>query len=200
MRSDGQENQPLIEGWSFHSHSLILWRGEGLEVRLLTNGQWIVPVSWRLHKTQLDETGRTSRLVNTEHRSHALPHTSLLCAVPQLSLYCCSVAQSCPALCDPMNCSVPSFPVLHYLPEFAQTHVHWVGDGIQPSHPLLPSLLLLSIFPSIRVFSNELALHIRWTKYWSCSISSSNEYSGLIFFRIDWFDLQGTLKKSSPTL
>ena len=83
-------------------------------------------------------------------------------------------------------------------PRAAQTHVHWVSDSIQPSHPLLP-LLLPSVFPSIRVFSNELALSIRWPKYGSFnfSISPSNEYSGLISFRIDWFDLlavQWTLK------
>ena len=94
---------------------------------------------------------------------------------------------------------MPGFPVLHYLLEYAQTHVHWVGDAIQPSHPLSPLLLLLSIFPSIRVFSSELALCIRGPKYWSfsLSISPSNEYSGLISFGIDWFDLvavQGTLK------
>ena len=86
------------------------------------------------------------------------------------------------------------FPVLHCLPELAQTHVRWVYDTIQPSHPLL---LLPSIFPSSRIFSNESALCSRWTKYWSFSISPSNEYSGLISFRIDWFDLfavQGTLK------
>ena len=82
--------------------------------------------------------------------------------------------------------------------QFAQTHVHLVGDAIQPSHPLLP-LLLPSIFPSIRVFSNESALLIRWSKYWSFmfSISPSKDYSGLISFRMDWFDLlsvQGTLK------
>ena len=90
-------------------------------------------------------------------------------------------------------------PVLHYLPEFGQTHVHWV---VMPSNYLilcLPLLLLPSIFPSIRVFSNEPALPIRWPKYcsFSFSISPSNEYSGLISFRIDWFDLlavQGTLK------
>ena len=72
--------------------------------------------------------------------------------------------------------------------EHAQTHVHWIGNAIQPSHPLL---LLPSIFPSIRVFSNDSVLHIRWPHYWnfSFSISSSNEYSGLISFRIDWFDL-----------
>ena len=83
--------------------------------------------------------------------------------------------------------------------ESAQTHVHWSSDAIKPSHPLLSLLLLPSIFPSMRVFSNELALHIRLPKYWSFSfsISPSNEYSRLISFRIDWLDLlavQGTLK------
>ena len=89
------------------------------------------------------------------------------------------------------------FPVLHCLLEFAQTHVHWVGDAIQPSHPMPPFLLLPSIFPSIRVFSNELALYIRWAKYWSFSFSPSSEYSGLISCNINWFDLlaiQRTLK------
>ena len=95
-----------------------------------------------------------------------------------------------------MDCSTPGFPVLHHLPEFAKLHVHQVSDAIQPSHPL-SSPLLLSIFTSIRVFSNELTLCMRWPKYWSFSISPSNEYSRLISFRIDWFDLlgvQGTLK------
>ena len=96
-----------------------------------------------------------------------------------------------------MNCSMPGFPVHDQLLEFGQTHVHWVGDTIQPSHPLLSPLP--SAFPSIKVFSNESVLRIRWSKYWSFSfiISPSNEYSGLISFRIDWFDLlvvQGTLK------
>ena len=114
-----------------------------------------------------------------------------------------SVAQLCPALCNPIDCSTPGSSVLHHLPEFTQTHVRWVGDAVQPSHSLSSPLLLPSIFPSIRVFSNQLALHIRWPKYgnFSFSISPSNEYSGLIPFRIDWFDLfavQGTLK-SSPT-
>ena len=76
-----------------------------------------------------------------------------------------SVAQSCPTLCDPMNCSTPGLPVHHQLPEFTQTHVHWVGDAIQPSHPLSSPLLLPSIFPSIRVFSNESALRITCPKY-----------------------------------
>ena len=92
-----------------------------------------------------------------------------------------SVSQSCLTLCNPMDCSTPGLPVHHQLPELAQTHVHRVGDAIQPSYPL-PSL-----FPSIRVFSNESVLHIRWPEYWSFSfsISPSNEYSGLISFRID---------------
>ena len=112
--------------------------------------------------------------------------------------HCCSsVAQSCPTLCNPMDCSTPGFPVLHHLLELAQTHVHQVSDTIQPSHPLSSPLLLPLIFPSIRVFSSELALCIRWPKYWSFSISPSNEYSGLISFRMDWFDIldvQGTPK------
>ena len=97
-----------------------------------------------------------------------------------------------------MGCSTPGFPIHHQLPELTQTHVHWVGDAIWPSHPR--SLLLLpSVFPSIRVFSNELFLHIRWPKYWSFSfsISPSYEYLGLISFRMDYLDLlevQGTLK------
>ena len=110
-----------------------------------------------------------------------------------------SSVQSSLTLCDPMNRSTPGLPVHHHLPEFTQTHVHRVGDAIQPSHPLSSRFLLPPIPPSIRVFSNESALRIRWPKYWSFrfSISPSNEYSGLIFFRIDWLDLladQGTLK------
>ena len=106
---------------------------------------------------------------------------------------------SCVRLCNPMNRSMPGLPVHHQLPEFTQTHVHRVGDAIQPSHPLSSPLLLPPIPPSIRVFSNESVLCIRWPKDWSFSfsISPSNEYSGLISFRIDWFDLlavQGTLK------
>ena len=110
-----------------------------------------------------------------------------------------SVAQLCLTLCDPMNCSTPGLPVHHQLPESTQTHVHRVSDAIQPSHPLLSPSPSALIFPSIRVFSNESALHIRWPKYWSLSfnISSSNEHPGLISFRMDWLDffaVQGTLK------
>ena len=105
-----------------------------------------------------------------------------------------------------MNRSTPGLPVHHQLPEFTQTHVHRVSDAIQPSHPLSshPLLLLPSLFPSIRVFSNKSALRIRWPKYWSFSfsISPSNEHPRLISFRMDWLDLlavQRTLKESSPT-
>ena len=110
-----------------------------------------------------------------------------------------SVAQSYPTLWDPMNRSTPGLPVHHQLPESTQTHVHQVGDAIQPFYPLSSPFLLPSNFPSVRVFSNESALHMRWPKYWTFSfnISPSNEYSGLISFRMDWLDLlavQGTLK------
>ena len=86
--------------------------------------------------------------------------------------------QSCLALCDSMDCNTPGFLVLHHFPEFAQTLVHIVDDVIQPFHPLSSPYPLASIFPCIRVFSNESALHIRWPKYWSFSfnISPSNEY------------------------
>ena len=98
-----------------------------------------------------------------------------------------SVAQSCPTLCDSMDYITPGPSVYHQLPEFTQTHVLQVRDAIQQSHPLLPILLLPSIFPSIRVFCNKSVLLIRWPKYWSFSfsISPSNEYSGLISFRMD---------------
>ena len=95
-----------------------------------------------------------------------------------------------------MDCSTPGFPVHHQLLDLVQIHVHWVSDVIQPPHPLL---FLPSIFPSIRVFSGESVLHMRWPNYWSFSfnISPSNEYSGVISFRMDYMDLlavQGTLK------
>ena len=111
---------------------------------------------------------------------------------------CCLVSQLCPTLCNPMDCSTPGFPVLHYLTDFAQTHVHWVDDVIQPSHPLSPASPS-PIGPGIRIFSNELGLCIRWPVYWSFSlnINPSNEYAGLTSFRIDWLDLlvvQGTSK------
>ena len=104
---------------------------------------------------------------------------------------CCSVPKSHLTLCHPKDCSTTGSSVLHFFLEFAQIHVHWVSDAIWPSHSLLPSSLLPSIFPSIRFFSNEFALWIRWPKYrsFSFSRSPSNEYSDLISFRMDWFDL-----------
>ena len=115
-----------------------------------------------------------------------------------LSHCCCLLAKSCSTLCDPMDCSVAGFSVFHYLLEFVQTHVHLV---MLSNHLILcrPLLLPPSNFSSIRVFSNESALHMRWPKYWSFSfnISPSNEHLGLISFRMDWLDLlavHGTLK------
>ena len=105
-----------------------------------------------------------------------------------------------------MDCSTPGFPVHHQLPKLAQIHVHWVGDAIQPSHPLSSLLLLPSIFPSFRVFSNESALCIRWPKYWNFSFTSVLPkniqdwfplgLTGLISFRVQGIPLriQGTLK------
>ena len=98
-----------------------------------------------------------------------------------------------------MNRSTPGLPVHHHLPEFTQIHIHRVSDAIQPSHPLSSPSPTAPIPPSIRVFSNESTLHMRWPKYWSFSfnITPSKEIPGLISFRMDWLDLlavQGTLK------
>ena len=102
-------------------------------------------------------------------------------------------------LCDSMDCSMPGSSPLHHLPEFVQIHVRWVSDAIQPFRPLLPPSPSAFNLSQHQVFSNELALHNRWPKYWSFSfsISPSNEYLGLISFRIYWFDLlavQGALR------
>ena len=110
-----------------------------------------------------------------------------------------SVAQSCPTLCDPINCSTPGLPVYHQLPEFIQTHVHWVGDAIQPSYPLsspFPPASNSSQHQSLFQWVNSL---MRWPKYWSFSFSiiPSKEHPRLISFRVGWLDLlavQGTLK------
>ena len=102
-----------------------------------------------------------------------------------------SIAQSSLNLCNPMDCSMQGFPVHHQLPEPTQTHVHCVGNTIQPSHPLSSPSPPTFNLPSIRVFFNESVLCIRWPKYFSfsSSISPSNEYSGLTSFRIDWLDI-----------
>ena len=113
-----------------------------------------------------------------------------------LNYYFCSVSKLCPTLCNLMDCSMPGSSVLHYLQKFAQLYVHWVGDAIYLI--LFHPLLLPSVFFSISVFSNELAL-LKCPKYWSFNFSTSpsNEYSWMISFGINWFDLlsaQGTLK------
>ena len=120
----------------------------------------------------------------------------------QSSVQFSSVAHSCSTLCDPMNHSAPGIPVHHQLPESTQTHVHRVSDAIQPSHPLSspsPPAPSPSQHQSLRVFSKESTLRMRWSKYWSFtfSIIPCKEHPGLIFFRMDWLDLlavQGTLK------
>ena len=109
------------------------------------------------------------------------------------------MVQSCPTVCNPIKCSTLGLPVHHQLLEFTQTHVHRVGDAFQPSQPLPSSSPPAPKPPSIRVFSNESTLHMRWPTYWSFSFSISpcKEHPGLISFRMDWLDLlavQGTLK------
>ena len=110
-----------------------------------------------------------------------------------------SVAQSCPTLCDPMNPSMPGLLIHHQLLEFTKPNGRRLSDAIQPSHLLSSPFLLPPIPSSIRVFSNESTLCVRWPKYWSFSFSiiHSKEIPGLISFRMDWLDLhavQGTLK------
>ena len=101
-------------------------------------------------------------------------------------------------LCDPMHCSTPGLPVHHQLLEFTQTHVHWVGDAIQSSHPLLPPSPPTFNLSNISVFSKESILPFRWPKYWSFSFNKnpSNEHSGLISFRMDCLDLQQSKRLS----
>ena len=104
-----------------------------------------------------------------------------------------SVAQSCLTLCDPMNCSTPGLPVHHQIPEFIQTHVHWVGDAIQASHPLSSPSPPAPNPPSTRVFSNESTLHMRWPKYRSFSFNispSMNAQDWSPLERTDWISLQ----------
>ena len=119
--------------------------------------------------------------------------------IPRLRVQFSAVAQSCLTLCDPMNCSMPGLPFHHQLKELTQTHVHQVGDAIQPSHPLsFPSPPALNLSQHQGLFKESI-LHIRWPKYWhfSFNISPSNEHPGLISFRMDWLDflaVQGTLK------
>ena len=119
--------------------------------------------------------------------------------IPDFLLQFSSVPQSSQALCNPMDYRTPGLSVHHQLPGFIQTHVHRVGNAIQPSHLLLSPFPTPSVFPSIRVFSNESVLCKRWQVLkFQFSITPFNEYSGLISFRMDWLDLlavQETLKR-----
>ena len=132
------------------------------------------------------------------HTESQLAHEKIF--ITNYSVQFSSVAQSCPTLCNPMNLSTPGLPVHHHLLQFTQTHAHWVGDVIQPSHPLLsPSPPTPNPSQHLGLFQWVNSLHMRWPKYWSFSfsISPSNEHPGLISFRRDWLDLlavQGTLK------
>ena len=123
------------------------------------------------------------------------PCSQFTISCPLWSHCCCSAAKLCLTLCNSMDRSTPVFPILHHLPGFAQTHVHWVNDAIRPSHPLPPSPFAFSLSQHQGLFQWDGFLH-RWPKYWRSSISPSNKYSMLISFRVDWFDLavQGTLK------
>ena len=166
---------------------------------------------WRWHSPGVEHLTAESRTETVKVLIKRMANISivlLMCALSKLILTtafwsgrdcCCSVAQLCPTRCDPMDCSTPGFPVLHHLPELLKL---MPIESLMPSNHFIfccPLLLLPLIFPSIKVFSNKSVLHIRWPKYWSFSfsISPSNEYSGLISFRMDWLDLlavQGTLK------
>ena len=118
----------------------------------------------------------------------------------QGSLQFSSVVQPSPTLCDPMNYSTPGFPVHHQFLELIQTHVHWVSDAVQPSHPLSSPSPPAFNFSQHQDLFQWVSFCSRWPKYWSFSISPFNEYSGLISFRIDWFDLltvQRTLQHHS---
>ena len=148
---------------------------------------WRIPMDrgawWAIvHRSKRDMTEQLS----IEHNPFAKQEIKR-----EVTRYLChSVTKSCPTLCNPMDCSMPDFPVLHYLLAFAQTHVI---ESVMPSNCLIlcrPLLLPPSVFPSISIFS-ESALHVRWPKYWSFSfsISPSGEYSGFISFRMDLFDL-----------
>ena len=147
---------------------------------------------WDAHREMSPDTGKNNYYIG-DYFTHIIKQETV-----KMNIFCCSVTQLCLTIWDPTECSTPGFPVPQYLSELSRTHVHWVSDAIQSSHSLLLLLLLPSISPSIRIFSNELALCNRWSKYWSFSISPSNEYSGLVSFTVDWFDLLavwGTIKR-----
>ena len=188
-----------LQNWYNNSEGVLCCEIEKLVKMLILSGIKVINLEEGGQKWNGKSWGRTLWFwieIGDSHIKKLLtsPSSATACSTSQFR----SVAQSCSTLCDPMDCSTPSFPVHHQLLELAQTHVHWVGDAIQHLILCRPLLLLPSIFPSIGIFSNESVLHIRWPKYWSFSfsISPSNEYSALISFMMDWFDLleiHGTL-------
>ena len=145
----------------------------------MNNSCWSKSMSWQPNPHKKFNTNTAKFGAWAVIWKPSLGHTKECCC-------CCSDAKSCPTLCDPMDCSTPGFPVFHYLPKFARFMS--IVSGMLSNHLIFccPLLLLPSILPSIRVFSNELALCIRWPTYWSFSfnIGPSNEYSGLISFRL----------------
>ena len=149
---------------------------------------WKIPHTWTEEPTGLQPMG--SQELDTTQQLNQVGTHNRFCWVTT-SYQFSSVIQLCLTLCDPMECSMPDFPVHHQLLEIDQTHVYQVTVPFNHLILCCPLLLLPSIFPRIRVFSNESVLRIRWPKYWSFifSISLSNEYLGLISFKTDWFDL-----------
>ena len=141
-------------------------------------------------------------LVSPDHPQNFHPFLfSILFSIQKQPSCCCSVSKLCATLCNPMDCSMPSFPVLHYHLEFAQIHVQWVSDATEPSHPLSSSSLALNLCQHQGLFQWVSFLH-QVAKYWSFNISPSNEYLGLISFRINWLDLLASPRdsqESSPT-
>ena len=142
--------------------------------------------------------GKTWVLTSVLHGKRSHPLVFPVCLSLMLRSYCCSVVQSCPTLWDPMDCSTPGFPVLHYLLEYAQTHVHWVNDAIHPAHPLLSSSHALNLskyqghfqwVSSLHQVTKELELHLQHQPFqWIFSVD---------YLNIDWFNLLaalGTLK------
>jgi len=167
---DSTPGKPLLHRWG----SKVLPSEEHRRHR------WRFP--WAHQGKQSMERRWSSNSLGIVHEMSDCEHSAVLGGC------CCSVTQSCLTLCNPMDCSTPGFPVHHQLPEPAQTHVHLVSYATNHLILCCPFLLLPSIFPSIRVFFSELALHIWWPKYWSFSISPSNKYSRLTSFNIDWWN------------
>ena len=157
-------------------------------------------VKWDLHT--LGDSSFWKSLGHLVAKIHSWSHEISLWRVnscSHIAFVTLRVQFSCSVVSDSLrpHCSTPGLPVYHHLLELAQTHVHRVGDAIHHLILCRPLLLLPSVFPTIRVFSSVSVFHIRWPKCWSFSISPSNEYKGLIFFRMDWLDLfavQGTPK------